>query len=271
MVDAVLEALDLHTGTRIDRASVPLIDPVVPVPEARYCVLCDEAQVLALFGCKDCTGLLMCLECKEAHLRPKFYRSHKIFDLDDSSLEQEEKCIKHPPKVIEFCCLECHTRACASCGLLDHSGHKLVTLQEGIAEERSKLDDVMSELQDLFVERLSEMTQRLADYKGDIAALKTRLNSQTDALIAMLDEQRRVALAEIDFKATGPLQRLGAEKAAVEKLVSRCHSCSLVARRLRQEGSGSEIYELSPVSSRQHKSYAGRVSFPLEVISHTRS
>jgi hypothetical protein len=35
-------------------------------------------------------------------------RQHKIFDLDDSSLEQEEKCIKHPPKVIEFCCLECH-------------------------------------------------------------------------------------------------------------------------------------------------------------------
>ena len=123
----------------------------------------------------------------------------------------------------------------------------MLTLYEGAAEERSKLDETISELHSLFVKDSAEATQRLADYKGEIAALKAKVNDLTDSLIALMNEQRREALAEIDAKAATPLQRLGSQKATVEKLVSRCHSCGLVAQRLQQQGSASEIYELSPV------------------------
>ena len=253
IVDAVLKLLELNTGITVDRESVALKEANdAKLQDAAYCTMCDEeSPIPALFGCKDCKDLYMCLKCKEAHLRTKYARSHSIFDLKDSPHQVEEECAKHPKKFIEFCCQRCHVTACASCGLLDHSGHKMVSLQDGAADERSKLDEAILELQSLFDEKLAEVSKRLTDYKADVTALKAELNGIADRLIALINEKRQLALDEIDAKAAAPLRRLGEEKALVEKFGPGCRSCGLVSQRLLGEGSASEVYALSPVCVRE--------------------
>ena len=122
-MDTVLKLLELTTGVTVEKGTVALQEPKDIYPQdAAYCTMCDEeSPVPALFGCKNCDDLLMCLKCKESHLRTKYARSHSIFDLKDSPHRIEEECSKHPKKIVEFCCQQCHVTACASCGLLDHS------------------------------------------------------------------------------------------------------------------------------------------------------
>ena len=136
------------------------------------------------------------------------------------------------------------------CAAIDHSGHKTATIVDGVQEERAKLEQLIVEVQGLYDAKLAEVNKALVDYTGDIAALKAELNELADRLIALINEKRALVLAEIDAKAAGSLERLRAEKRAVEGLVSRSRSCGRVAQRLLQEGSDAEIYELTPVSER---------------------
>ena len=248
MVDAVLKVLEVHANVTVERSSVRLPETVSDADPA-LCGMCEEEPaVTAVFGCRECKGLQLCLQCKEAHLKQKFFRGHTNFPLEETSQSRDEECQKHPGKVIEYCCKPCHFRACASCAIVDkHRNHDMVSLPDGVAEERAKLEQTMSEVQQLFDEKLVHVTKRQDGYVADVTSLKARLNDLADRFIALFNERRALALAEIDSRAAAPLEQLRAEKTAVEGLVSRSRSCGRVAQRLLQEGSDAEIYELSPV------------------------
>ena len=242
----MLKFVEVSVNITIDRASIKLSDRIRDA-DPLLCALCDPEPVAAVYGCKDCKGLVVCGECKDAHLKLKFSRGHSIFDLKASSDHVEEECHEHG-EPIKLCCKQCHARACALCASIDHSGHKMTTLRVGAQEERAKLEQLIVEVQGLYDAKLAGANKALMDYTGDIAALKAELNELADRLIVLINEKRALALAEIDAKAAGYLERLRAEKRAVEGLVSRSRSCGRVAHRLLHEGSDAEIYELTPVS-----------------------
>ena len=244
LVDAVLKFVEVSVNITIDKASRKLEDKILD-SDPPLCTFCDSVPVKAVYGCKDCKGLVMCTECEQAHLKVKFSGlKHNIFDLTEST---DLICQRHGEHA-NVCCKQCHVRACALCAVIDHPGHDLITLTEGARDEREKLELLISEVQGLYDAKLAEATRNLANYTGDVAALKAELNELADRLIALINEKRVLALAEIDSKAAGPLARLRAEKAAVEGLVNRTRSCCRVAQRLLKEGSNEEIYELTPVS-----------------------
>ena len=248
MVDAVLKVLELHANIKIERLSVQLPDKDCD-SSLSVCGVCDEEPpVAAVYGCRECKGLQVCLKCKEAHLKAKFSRNHTIFPLEETSRSQDEECQKHPGELIKYCCKPCHFRACATCAIVDkHCNHDMVSLPDGVAEERAKLEQTMSDVQQLCDEKLAHVTKRQDGYVADVTSLKARLNDLADRFVALFNERRSLALAEIDSRAAAPLEQLRAEKTATESLVSRSRSCGRVAQRLLQEGSDAEIYELSPV------------------------
>ena len=125
----------------------------------------------------------------------------------------------------------------------------MATLVEGAQEARTRLDRMIAELEGQYDAKLAEASKRQSDYRGDIDALKAEIIALSERLVALINERKAAALAEIDAMAAGPLQRLGAEKAAAERQVSCSRSCRRVAQRLLQEGSDAEIYELTPVRS----------------------
>ena len=243
----MLKFVEVSVNITIDRESIKLSDRI-PSSDPPPCAMCDS-EVLddAVYGCKDCKGLLMCTACKDMHLRLRFSKGHSIYDLTKSADHAEVECREHG-EPIKLCCEQCHARACALCTSIDHSGHKMTTLRVGAQEERAKLEQLIVEVQGLYDAKLAGANKALMDYTGDIAALKAELNELADRLIVLINEKRALALAEIDAKAAGYLERLRAEKRAVEGLVSRSRSCGRVAQRLLQEGSDAEIYELTPVS-----------------------
>ena len=91
-------------------------------------------------------------------------------------------------------------------------------------------------------------TKRRDDFIADISSSKVKVNSVIDIIIAALNSARESTLAQIDEKARQAGDDLESDRKRVAGISSRSHSCELVGARLLEHGSGSEIFELSPVS-----------------------
>ncbi|XP_072024690.1 uncharacterized protein [Amphiura filiformis] len=70
--------------------------------------------------------------------------------------QRQQHCTKHPKQDVTMYCIEanCKVPVCATCGLLDHQGHKLIELSAAIAtiiddmhKATTKLDETKKELQ----------------------------------------------------------------------------------------------------------------------------
>ena len=189
----------------------------------------------------------MCFDCKEAHVRQKFFRNHHVTDLLEPSEKEIEECQNHRGEHMRYCCKPCHFRVCASCALEGHHGHEVSSLSDAVQDERSLLELAMSESKCVLDQKLSAVSERLANYCANIAQLTDALNVLANRLVALINEQREIALSAIETKTANFLQYLESEKARLEDLILRSHSSTAVAEQLLREGSDAEIYELSPV------------------------
>ena len=87
----------------------------------------------------------------------------------------------------------------------------MVNIREGVQEERAKLEEAISAMQGLYDEKMAEVEKCLIDYEGEIAALKAELNELADKLIALINDRRVLAMADIGAKSADYLLRLKKE------------------------------------------------------------
>lgn len=207
-------------------------------------------------GCNDCKGLI-CNSCIDIHQRGgKLFQGHNLLSTCDFINQQLSlaanpspiKCKKHPVRDIEFCCLSCRVTACPTCGLLEHSCHKLVLLHDGAIRERERIARarriVVASVPTIEA-NVEEATKALQDFEDEQQSILETIELESNKLKLLIDQRTSQVRAEVVEKAEGPLKILRANKYSLENKLARAHSCIDFVERAVQHGSDVDIYEAS--------------------------
>ena len=238
--EVVYQNLDINGG--IVLAETP---PPKPPREPVLCAMCPDEPAPAAFLCLLCSGLPLCLGCKNKHtVRMK---GHEAVALEES---KDAMCKKHPDQRVTICCdSPCHELMCATCGLLDHAGHQFSSLPAAAERERAELQRVAEEATAAITAEATEATTMLDSLMAYAASLDTLVASEGEKLIQQIMQKMTEARAAIRLKSAPELQRLGSAKERAINAASRMRSCATVAGRLRDPDkcSDAEVYRLAPV------------------------
>ncbi|XP_072022067.1 tripartite motif-containing protein 3-like [Amphiura filiformis] len=124
------------------------------------CDSCVSGQAVSF--CHDC-GASLCQKCVDVHSQLGILRHHKLSAMAELQkmkpipiMQKPQHCTKHPKQDVTMYCTEanCKVPVCATCGLLDHQGHKLIELSAEIAtiiddmhKATAKLNETKKELE----------------------------------------------------------------------------------------------------------------------------
>ncbi|XP_072014438.1 E3 ubiquitin-protein ligase TRIM56-like [Amphiura filiformis] len=226
------------------------------------CGNCDDDNSAVSF-CHDCASFL-CQGCIDSHQKMRSMRNHQLVTIEELQakkcnpmMQQQQHCTKHPKQDMTMYCTEanCRVPVCATCGLLDHQGHKLLELsaafekivadmklstekvnerKKDLARKRLKVETLQQKLTTNFETKekeIQESTQKLynqihANYTKAQAQLKhlyeTELNNLTssiesmDSLTAQMTSACEFANQTCDM--SNPTQLLTSENQIKERL-----------------------------------------------------
>jgi hypothetical protein len=237
--DVVETCLEVNAGITSE-ALIPQ-----PSQESVFCAMCPDEPALAEFLCLTCSGLALCLGCKNKHLQR--LKQHTAVALEES---KDAMCTKHPDKRVEFCCdSPCHELICSACGLLDHAGHKFCELPKAAERERVELQRVADGAVEAAGASVTALAALLDDLLAHVAGLHGLVATEGEKLIQLVRQKMTEAHAAIDSKVAPQLQRLKKAKEAARDVAGRVCSCAAVARRVQdpERCSHAEVYRLAPV------------------------
>lgn len=111
------------------------------------CQLCESGTTIQ-WKCVNCS-LLLCIKCKEIHLKIKNVGDHKIVDIKEVRRDDESKgilkfseidCQDHDNQTCVFYCKSCEKFICTKCITKSHKGHDAVDEDDYQAELNKLLD-----------------------------------------------------------------------------------------------------------------------------------
>ena len=118
--EAVIITLDINGGIEIEQSGEPKRTEAKTVT---FCSFCLGDPLPAEFVCVTCSGLPLCVDCKNRHVSRM--TTHETVPYEESS---DVMCDVHPDKKLELCCVDpCNKAICLSC-VVDHGGHKFTSL-----------------------------------------------------------------------------------------------------------------------------------------------
>jgi len=222
------------------------------------CTFCDSRMKAVHSCCADCEGPI-CVDCVDKHSNTRGLRNHSVMPVQEYSkikVEQKKdgisilaiKCLKHPNKDLEFFCESCKLTICSACGLLDHSGHKMITLEEGAQKERS----MIGEAQVFLRAHANEVEEDLAQLNAEIAAFARHTTNieecileQAQKIVAAVNTKCEAALVNLQAMAQGVTAQLEVQKNALENKLARIQGCAEYARSVVVVGSDVTVLEAS--------------------------
>ncbi|XP_072024535.1 E3 ubiquitin-protein ligase TRIM45-like [Amphiura filiformis] len=128
---------------------------------AVICGNCDDDNPAVSF-CHDCASF-QCQGCIDSHQKMRSMRHHQLVTIEELQakkcnpmIQQQQHCTKHPKQDMTMYCEEpdCKVPVCATCGLLDHQGHKLLEFSAAFVK-------IVADMQ-LSSKRVNERNQELA-------------------------------------------------------------------------------------------------------------
>ena len=115
------------------------------------CGKCDEQKLLK-FYCSNCNCLL-CEECAIVHKKWKDFRGHQLKEigkLQSSDLADYSRranvCKEHNDE-FRFFCDACQICICRDCAILDHDDHKKISLEKGLENKTTEIENKIREVQ----------------------------------------------------------------------------------------------------------------------------
>ncbi|XP_068678705.1 uncharacterized protein [Montipora foliosa] len=115
--------------------------------DSPQCGNCDEQRHLK-FYCSNC-NFFLCGDCAGLHKKFKSFRGHEIkeignFESDDlQDYSRKTNICKHHQDENRFFCVNCEICICRDCVVLEHHDHKKISLQQGIENNESEIEDKM--------------------------------------------------------------------------------------------------------------------------------
>ena len=124
---------------------VEIVEAYTGQEEASCCGNCDEQKSLR-FYCSNCNCLL-CEECAALHKKWKDFRGHQLKEigqLESSDVEDYSRranvCKEHDDE-FRFFCEACQICICRDCAILDHDGHKKISLEKGLEIKTTEIEN----------------------------------------------------------------------------------------------------------------------------------
>ena len=96
-----------------------------------------------------------------------------------------EKCGKHLDKIIEYYCLNCNTKHCAKCLMINneeskiHSGHKIISIEQ---KNKYNLDEVKNE-----INNLPNVVNEIKGYKRNIELENKILEKKEEFMLTIIE------------------------------------------------------------------------------------
>ena len=115
----------------------------------------------------------------------KFDENEKISKKRSEIKKKGEKCEKHLGKVIEYYCMNCNSKHCAKCLMINneeskiHYGHKIISIEQ---KNKYKIDEVKNE-----INNLPNVVNEIKGYKKNIE-LENKIIEKKEEFIARIVE-----------------------------------------------------------------------------------
>ena len=170
------------------------------------CQNCSDAKATSF--CHTCG--FICTSCDNAHRKMKVFAGHEtllISEMREKVLTQlptkknpTSSCHKHDGELLKFFCSNCEQLICRDCGLVDHTGHRLVSVKDVAAVFREEALASLLPLRDTHATITTAVT-RVEDTKKDItdqgADIATTITRSFDQLKAILEDRKQVLLRQV--------------------------------------------------------------------------
>ena len=170
------------------------------------CQNCSDAKATSF--CHTCG--FICTSCNNAHQKMKVFSGHEtllITKMREKALTQlptkknpTSSCHKHDGELLKFFCSNCEQLICRDCGLVDHAGHRLVSVKDVTTAFREEVLTSLVPLRDTHatittaVTRVEDTRKDITDQGADIATTITR---SFDQLKAILEDRKQVLLRQV--------------------------------------------------------------------------
>ena len=173
------------------------------------CQNCSTTNSKASSFCHTCS-MFICTSCNDAHKTMRVFTGHHsvpISEMREGALTQlptkkppTSTCQKHDGELQKFFCSNCEQLICRDCGLVDHAGHRLVSVKDVAAAFREEALASLLPLRDTHatittaVTRVEDTKKNITDQGADIATTITR---SFDQLKAILEDRKQVLLRQV--------------------------------------------------------------------------
>ena len=131
---------------------VEIVEAYTGQEESSCCGKCDEQKSLRFYCC-NCNCLL-CEECAALHKKWKDFRGHQLKEigqLESSDVEDYSRktnvCKDHDDE-FRFFCDACQICICRDCAILDHDDHKKISLEKGLENKTTEIENKIREVQE---------------------------------------------------------------------------------------------------------------------------
>ncbi|XP_075911027.1 E3 ubiquitin-protein ligase TRIM7-like [Petromyzon marinus] len=200
-----------------------------------FCDGCDDGETPAVKTCLRCE-MSLC----ESHLKPHL-KNPKLMDhvlvAPIVSLE-ERRCKKHKEE-LKFYCKQDASLVCMACTITgEHRGHDVDTLEDEhetrkrrVGEETRAVDEKRKKAE----ASVGQMKSTRKDVQDSMVQTKVRISGEFTRMRAMLDEDERATLDNVDVKGRELLSRIEENIAHYEREISELQAAATRLHALQEE------------------------------------
>lgn len=209
------------------------------------CSGCENGRNIAANRCLQCQEFL-CGDCTLAHRRVKFTREHEILSLeefvdrtnpkDDSSFMT---CANHNTEDIDMYCKTCDLLTCKECRrTVDHEGHEIVSLQNGVDSTKPTLLSLLDATQKnipTLQRSVYEIIKVYGRWQNKIDDISWQIRRTSRRLIQAIKEREHQLLKELNTIKDNRCSVLVKQKEEIERnLVYTIDGCDFSEEILKQ-------------------------------------
>ena len=209
------------------------------------CSGCENGRNIAANRCLQCQEFL-CGDCTLAHRRVKFTREHEILSLeefvdrtnpkDDSSFMT---CANHNTEDIDMYCKTCDLLTCKECRrTVDHEGHEIVSLQNGVDSTKPTLLSLLDATQKnipTLQRSVYEIIKVYGRWQNKIDDISWQIRRTSRRLIQAIKEREHQLLKELNTIKDNRCSVLVKQKEEIERnLVCTIDGCDFSEEILKQ-------------------------------------
>ena len=232
--------------------------------ESGECAVCAlrGIQKPADFQCLDCVDLL-CENCGFAHSATRATINHLVVSMKDLSTGEYDdeirkrskvKCRNHPDQPYDNYCQVCDMLICRECRLLDHMGHKYVSIEEAHKKGERKLLDLIAKAtlkQQGLVSKQRRVGRSMAEIDSMEETLGKYIDKVTQEIIDKLLREKEDTLLRLKHHMDKQRGEVSEQKSEIDTELKKINTGIDVCGEVVKKGRNDEMLFLAPVMQKR--------------------